>query len=340
MILHLREVRTLAKVSLGVVLCQDLLYYTPVHIFVVATLSFEVQHLLLEMSITSCLYIYVLLGSSLPNMWCDLWKPVGCRKMQNWVFDLILILQKSSFQNCLNVLSTTSTSKVIIKWCWVVLCCYILVFSLFQAISQNVILRHPTGFPRSHHICACRRWHYFWHKICLTPKASAAATRMWTGLYEIIALHAGWGFCAEKLTIISQNPRSSIGGRKGAERAPPWQQKKLPKIRKKRAIREREEKSIRKGKNLGRKGKNWEGSFTLPILIDRASYATAKRFLKNHKANKRLAFTNLSVTLMQNSNIEMKIWLLNLKKMFEQTDPSSSYAWKGIKLKLKFLSSI
>ena len=28
----------------------------------------------------------------------------------------------------------------------------VLVFSLFQAISQNVILQHPTGFPRSHHI--------------------------------------------------------------------------------------------------------------------------------------------------------------------------------------------
>ena len=48
----------------------------------------------------------------------------------------------SSFQNCLNLVWTTSTSKVIIKWCWVVLYCYILVFLLFQAISQNIIFWH------------------------------------------------------------------------------------------------------------------------------------------------------------------------------------------------------
>ena len=75
-----------------------------------------------------------------------------CRKMQNWVFGLILKLKVSSSQNCLNFVSMTFTSKVIIKWCWVVLYCYILVFLLFQAISQNVHLWHPMGFPKSHHI--------------------------------------------------------------------------------------------------------------------------------------------------------------------------------------------
>ena len=40
-----------------------------------------------------------------------------------------------------------------------------IVFLLFQAISQNVILRHPTGFPRSHHICDGKKcWgHMFSH---------------------------------------------------------------------------------------------------------------------------------------------------------------------------------
>ena len=230
--------------SLGVVLCQDWLYYTPVHVFVAATLSFEVQHLLLEMSVTSCLYIYVLLGSSLPNM--------------------------------------------------------------------------------------CMQVKLHWRRTCLTPKASAAATRMWTGLYEIIASHAGWGFCAEKLTIISQNPSRSIASGEGkGQSAPPWQRKNCQKSGKKRDIQEKRKYS-KKGKNLGRKGKNWEGSFTLPILIDRAGYATAKGFLKNHRANKRLAFTNLSAALMQNSNIEMNIWLLNFfKNVWTNWPVIFTSVWKG-----------
>ena len=51
-------------------------------------------------------------------------------------------------------------------------------------------------------------------------------------------------------------------------RVPPLTAKKLPKVGKKREkIGEKEEKS-------GRKGKNREGSFTLPLLTDRAGYAT------------------------------------------------------------------
>ena len=79
--------------------------------------------------------------------------------MQNWVFGLILKLKVNTFQNCLNFVSVTFTSKVITKWCWVVLYHYILgfffffffFFLLFEAISQNVVLRHTTGYPRSHH---------------------------------------------------------------------------------------------------------------------------------------------------------------------------------------------
>ena len=37
-----------------------------------------------------------------------------------------------------------------------------------------------------------------------------------------------------------------------------------------------QEKSEKKRKKSGRKGKNWEGSFTLPLLTDRAGYATAQ----------------------------------------------------------------
>ena len=36
-------------------------------------------------------------------------------------------------------------------------------------------------------------------------------------------------------------------------------------------------KKLGKRKNWGRKGKNWEGSFTLPFLTDRAGYATAHK---------------------------------------------------------------
>ena len=68
------------------------------------------------------------------------------------------------FPELFKFVSTTSTSKVIIKWCWVVLYCYTLVFFLFQAISQNVILRHPMGFPRLHQwlvvIPTSNMWHF------------------------------------------------------------------------------------------------------------------------------------------------------------------------------------
>ena len=53
---------------------------------------------------------------------------------------------------------------------------------------------------------------------------------------------------------------------------PPLTAKTLPKIGKRVGkIRKKEEKS-------GRKGKNWEGSFTLPLLTDRAGYATGVKW--------------------------------------------------------------
>ena len=46
----------------------------------------------------------------------------------------------SSFQNCLNFVLTTSTSKVIIKWCWVVL--YTVLYTSFLTISSHFLKCH------------------------------------------------------------------------------------------------------------------------------------------------------------------------------------------------------
>ena len=60
---------------------------------------------------------------------------------------------------------------------------------------------------------------------------------------------------------------------------PPLTAKNLPKIGKKRGKirknREERGKIGEKEEKSGRKGKNREGSFTLPLLTDRAGYATA-----------------------------------------------------------------
>ena len=56
-------------------------------------------------------------------------------------------------------------------------------------------------------------------------------------------------------------------------RVPPLTARNLPTIGKKREkIRKNRGK---KEKESERKGKNWDGSFTLPLLIDRAGYATS-----------------------------------------------------------------
>ena len=60
------------------------------------------------------------------------------------------------------------------------------------------------------------------------------------------------------------------GGSRG--RVPPLTAKNLPKIRKKR------EKAGKRGKKSVKR-KNQEGSFTLPLLTDRAGYTTARWYL-------------------------------------------------------------
>ena len=62
----------------------------------------------------------------------------------------------------------------------------------------------------------------------------------------------------------------AIGGSRGC-RVPPLRAKNLPIIRKREKIR----KNWEKEEISGRKGKNREGSFTLPLPTDRAGYATA-----------------------------------------------------------------
>ena len=66
--------------------------------------------------------------------------------------------------------------------------------------------------------------------------------------------------------------RSHRGGQGGAECSAPPPQRTCQKSGKRGGNREKEEKIGKKRK--GRKGKNREGSFTLPLLTDRAGYAT------------------------------------------------------------------
>ena len=77
------------------------------------------------------------------------------------------------------------------------------------------------------------------------------------------------------LTLISSTLSMQIscvatGGAQVAE-CHPWQRKICQKSGKKR---EKSGKIKKKEEKSGRKGKNWEGSFTLPLLTDRAGYAT------------------------------------------------------------------
>ena len=59
----------------------------------------------------------------------------------------------------------------------------------------------------------------------------------------------------------------------GAEWRVPPLAAKFAKIGKRKKFRKKEDKS-------GRKGKNWEGSFTLPLLTDRVGYATGYQKIK------------------------------------------------------------
>ena len=70
---------------------------------------------------------------------------------------------------------------------------------------------------------------------------------------------------------------ASIGTR--GQSAPPWQRKncqKSGKIREKSGKKEKLGKNPEKEEKSGRKGQNREGSFTLPLLTNRAGYATVR----------------------------------------------------------------
>ena len=73
----------------------------------------------------------------------------------------------------------------------------------------------------------------------------------------------------------------------------PLRVKNLPKIGKKR---EKLRKNREKEGKIGKKRKNWEGSFTLPVLTDRAGYTTAHDcivFVKETETFYHLAGVNL-----------------------------------------------
>ena len=74
------------------------------------------------------------------------------------------------------------------------------------------------------------------------------------------------GSCRWSQMILNSGVAMGGGGHEG--RVSPLTAKKNPKIGKKRG------KIGKKRKNRGRKVKNWESSFTLPLLTDRAGYAT------------------------------------------------------------------
>ena len=85
----------------------------------------------------------------------------------------------------------------------------------------------------------------------------------------------------DKMT--SRQWRSQYRG-KGAE-CPSWQRENCQKSGKRGKNREKRGKIEKKRKKSGRKGQNREGSFTLPLLTNRAGYATASRWL-NHIHNR------------------------------------------------------
>ena len=82
------------------------------------------------------------------------------------------------------------------------------------------------------------------------------------------------------LHTYGQQWRSHWGWQRGG-RVPPLTAKNLPKIGKKRGksrkIGEKTGKIGKKRGKSGRKGKSWEVAFTLPLLTDRAGYATDRQ---------------------------------------------------------------
>ena len=86
---------------------------------------------------------------------------------------------------------------------------------------------------------------------------------------QIYNHYFGWLAPFEMSASVPLTQWRSQYGSKG--HSAPLTAKYLPKIRKKRENHE----NLGQREKLGRKDKNWDGSFTLPLLIDRADYATA-----------------------------------------------------------------
>ena len=74
------------------------------------------------------------------------------------------------------------------------------------------------------------------------------------------------------------------------------------------------QKSGRRGRNSrksGKKGKNREGSFTLPLLKDRAGYATAQSYCC-HIIKRQICTVFISVTVEKYYKIFPSIYIVNL----------------------------
>ena len=101
-----------------------------------------------------------------------------------------------------------------------------------------------------------------------------------------------------------QYKTSGVGGVKGG-RVPPLTAKNLPKIGKKR---ENSEKSGKKEEKSRRKDKNREGSFTLPLLTDRAGYATVSNvvYLRLKIMICRVPFSLFSLAIIELNDHRLK----------------------------------
>ena len=87
------------------------------------------------------------------------------------------------------------------------------------------------------------------------------------------ATHFHYSISILDFAILFDQWSSQYGGKGGAEC--PLDREKFAKNQEKEGKSgEKREKIRKKEEKLGRKGKNWEGSFTLPLLTDKGGYAT------------------------------------------------------------------
>ena len=100
----------------------------------------------------------------------------------------------------------------------------------------------------------------------------------------------------------AQQWRCQWGGQGG--QSAPLTAKKLPKIEKK------GEKDGKKREKIGKKRKNREGSFTLPLLTDRAGYATdaQKLWIKRHGSEDTVEFKQQYVYSAKKGYLSGQSW--------------------------------